>query len=68
MFNTNVGTVDRVVRIIVGLAALYYAYTLHAGAGMWVVGIIGVILLATGLMSSCPLYSIFGIRTCKLAK
>ncbi|MDV4143522.1 MULTISPECIES: YgaP family membrane protein [Shimia] len=56
----NVGTIDRALRIIVGIALLLLPIT---GGSMW--GLIGIIPLATGLMGNCALYSILGINTCK---
>jgi Protein of unknown function (DUF2892) len=60
----NVGTVDRVVRVVAGVALI--GLTLSGTIGVW--GWIGVVPLATAAMGYCPAYSIFGIRTCALAK
>jgi hypothetical protein len=57
----NVGTIDRVLRILVGIALLLLPIT---GGSMW--GLIGIVPLATGLFGTCALYSVFGINTCKL--
>ncbi len=57
----NVGGIDRVLRIAVGLALV--AWVLFAGGPVW--AWIGVVPLATGLMNFCPAYSIFGISSCK---
>ncbi len=67
MFKKNIGNTDRVLRIIAG-AALLIAFFMNAGGSYNWVLLIGVIPLATGLMSSCPLYSIFGLSTCPLKK
>ena len=64
---TNVGTIDRVLRIVVGLALVGVAFGLFGPAYQTVWGWIGLIPLATGLVSWCPAYTIFGIRTCKTA-
>ena len=56
----NVGTIDRVVRIIVGLALL--ALVFIGPKTLW--GLVGLVPLFTGLARSCPLYSVFGISTC----
>ena len=58
----NEGTLDRAVRIILGLALIAMAYLGHIGA--W--GYIGVVPLATGLIGWCGLYSVLGINTCKV--
>ena len=56
----NVGAVDRVVRIVVGLALIGLA---AAGTiGPW--GYIGILPLLTGFMRTCPAYSLLGINTC----
>lgn len=63
MFKKNVGSVDRIIRIIVGLAliAAYFVYPeLSWGLALLIVGII---VTATGLLSSCLLYTILGLRT-----
>ena len=60
----NVGSVDRVVRIVagVGLIGLAVAGTI----GPW--GYIGVIPLLTGFMRVCPTYSLLGVNTCSSEK
>ncbi|WP_085309952.1 YgaP family membrane protein [Planktotalea arctica] len=68
---TNVGTVDRGVRLVLGVAliaaALFSGLTIFDGAVMKYGAIlVGVVLAVTGLMRTCPAYSIFGIRTCKV--
>ena len=67
MFKTNVGGIDRALRIIVGivLLALFFIYP-NASWRYWT--LIGIIPLATGLMSTCPLYSILGLSTCPMKK
>ena len=62
--NVNVGNLDRVLRIVVGIALL--AMMFIGPKTMW--GLLGIIFLATGVMRSCPLYSIFGISTCGKAR
>ncbi len=62
----NEGTADRVIRIIVGIVLLIWAFAGLSGAGAWIAGIIGAILLVTGLTGYCALYSVLGIRTCKV--
>lgn len=57
----NVGGIDRVLRIVIGLALIALAAT--DTVGLW--GWIGVVPLATGLIGWCPPYAIFGINTCK---
>lgn len=57
---SNIGTTDRILRILVGIILIALAVT--GTVGWW--GWLGVIPLATGLFRFCPLYSLLGIRTC----
>ncbi|MDT8855868.1 DUF2892 domain-containing protein [Paracoccaceae bacterium Fryx2] len=63
MFKTNVGGIDRTLRIVVGLALLA-GFFLDSTASYRLLYLIGIVPLATGLMSTCPLYSILGMNTC----
>ena len=63
MFKTNVGGIDRILRIVVGVALLA-AFFLYPDASWRYWTLIGIIPLATGLLSTCPLYSILGLSTC----
>ena len=67
MFARNVGSVDRMLRILVGvvLIALFFLYP---GAWWRYYALIGIVPLATGLFSTCPLYSILGVSTCPAKK
>jgi len=67
MLKKNVGTIDRALRIILGLGLLAGFFLNGGGAYSWLY-LIGIIPLATGLMSSCPLYSILGMSTCPMKK
>lgn len=58
----NVGGVDRILRILVGLALVTAAAT--DAVGFW--GYVGVIPFVTGLLGWCPLYAVFGLKTCPL--
>lgn len=60
----NVGGIDRVLRIIAGIALL--GLTLTGSIGVW--GYIGIVPLLTGLFRFCPLYSVLGIRSCPIEK
>jgi hypothetical protein len=61
----NVGTFDRSLRVLAGLALLYIAYYFH-GTTIGYLGWVGLIPLATGLLGTCPVYSMIGINTCKV--
>lgn len=67
MFAKNVGTVDRALRIIVGVALLAGFFLNREGTYSWLY-LIGIVPLVTGLMSTCPAYSIFGMNTCATRK
>lgn len=58
----NVGSLDQWLRIGVGVVLLGLAVTGTIGA--W--GYIGVVPLLTGLLRTCPLYSLLGLRTCPM--
>jgi hypothetical protein len=71
IMNANLGNLDRVIRIILGLA-LIAAPLLNIPA-VWSSAVlsygsmaVGLVLVVTGLFRFCPLYRIFGISTCKL--
>jgi len=60
MFEINMGTIDRAARIVVGLVLLALIFV---GPQTWW-GLIGFIPLVTGLVGSCPAYSLLGMSTC----
>ncbi len=67
MFKTNEGTIDRALRIIAGvvLLALFFIYP---NASWRYFTLIGIVPLATGLLGSCPVYSLLGMSTCPMKK
>lgn len=58
---TNVGSIDRVLRVIVGLALISMVFVGPQTPWGW----IGVVPLVTALMGWCPAYSLLGIKSCK---
>jgi len=64
MFKSNVGGIDRVLRIVAGLVLI--GLTLAGQIGAW--GWIGVVPLLTGALGSCPLYTVLGMSTCPMNK
>uniref|UniRef100_UPI003C2F5D74 YgaP family membrane protein n=1 Tax=Altererythrobacter segetis TaxID=1104773 RepID=UPI003C2F5D74 len=60
---TNEGTIDRLLRIVVGVVLLALVFTGPHTPWGW----LGVIPLATGLIGVCPLYCVLGINTCAKA-
>ena len=65
MLKKNVGNIDRAIRIIVGIAALIAFFMMPTGAVLhWIFLAVGENMIGTSLVSSCPIYTIFGLRTC----
>ena len=66
----NVGSVDRAIRLIVGLclAALPFVTPWLASWGNWrfVVPVIGIVMIVTAVTRFCPAYTLLGLNTCKL--
>ena len=62
----NVGGIDRLLRIVAGIVLLALVFVLKSESGLWLWGLIGIVPLATGLLSWCPAYSLFGMSTCPL--
>lgn len=60
----NEGTVDRAVRVIAGVAILSLAFI--GPKSPW--GFIGIVPIVTGLLGSCPAYTLFGLSTCPIKK
>lgn len=60
----NVGSIDRILRIVVGLALI--GATLAGMLPVW--GWIGLVPLLTGIFKFCPAYAIFGMSTCPMDK
>jgi hypothetical protein len=61
----NEGTVDRIVRIVLGIAALVGAIAVGIGT-VWgiLLLVVAAVLVVTAAVSFCPLYALFGISTC----
>ena len=58
----NEGTLDRALRVILGLVLLSLVFV--GPQTMW--GLVGLIPLVTGLVGVCPVYSVLGIKTCNV--
>ena len=58
----NVGGIDRILRIVAGLALIALAATGTVGAWGW----IGVVPVLTGVFRFCPFYTLLGMNTCPL--
>ena len=57
----NEGSIDRGVRIVIGILVL--SLTFFGPHTLW--GLLGLIPLATGILGTCPLYNVLHINTCK---
>ncbi len=64
MLPTNIGGVDRAVRVIAGLVVL--SLTFVGPKSMW--GLVGAVPLLTGLVSFCPLYALLGVRSARVSE
>jgi hypothetical protein len=60
----NVGGIDRILRIVIGLALI--AATLTGTIGVW--GWIGIVPVATAAFRFCPLYTVFGFSSCPMKR
>lgn len=60
MFKTNVGAVDRILRIVVGAVLIALVFVGPKTAWGW----IGIVPLVTGLLKTCPIYSLIGVSSC----
>lgn len=63
----NIGSIDRILRIVVG-AALLIGFFINTESAYRMLYLVGIIPLFTGLFSTCPLYRIFGLSTCPINK
>jgi hypothetical protein len=63
MFKNNVGLTDRTIRIFIGVVLLV-AFFIYPGAPWRYWTLIGAVPLLTGVLGTCPLYSLLGLSTC----
>ena len=72
MFKTaNVGSIDRIVRIIVGALMIAAPYLISSSLwasplARWGIPLVGLVLVLTALVRFCPLYRLIGASTCKV--
>jgi len=64
MFAKNVGSIDRILRIVVGLGLISLVFVGPQTPWGWV----GVVPLLTAFISFCPLYTLIGVRTCPVGQ
>jgi len=67
MFPRNESTLDRVLRIVLGVVLLAaFFYYPESSLRWW--ALIGIVPLVTGLVGSCPIYRILGISSCPIKR
>lgn len=64
MFKHNVGSMDRIIRIVLGLALIGAFFMFPDSSWRWAF-LIGIVPLATAMMGSCPIYTVLGLKTKK---
>ena len=70
MMKKNVGNIDKIIRLVMVIGISYIAYSIEF-EDLWMtyaLWIIAAILLLTVLTSWCPIFKIFGLNSCKVAK
>lgn len=66
---TNEGTIDRIIRAVAGVAALLGAFAVGTGTvGFVLLLVVAAVLLVTAAVGFCPLYRVFGVSTCPVAR
>ncbi|MFA7327484.1 MAG: DUF2892 domain-containing protein [Candidatus Kapaibacterium sp.] len=65
----NMGSADKILRIIIAvvIAVLYFTDVIPGLLGT-ILLVLAVVFVLTSLVSFCPLYTIFGIKTCKVSQ
>jgi uncharacterized membrane protein len=64
---TNESTIDRIIRLVIGIAAFVAAFALGltSVAGI-ILAVVGAVMLVTAAVGFCPLYRVFGMSTCRV--
>ena len=64
---TNESSIDRIIRLVIGIAALVGAFAVGFGSVVGIIlAVVGAVMLVTAAVGFCPLYRVFGISTCKV--
>lgn len=66
MFKKNEASWDRAARVVLGLALIGVGLAAVGGTLGIVLAVVGLVPLGTGLLGSCPLYTVFGVSTCPI--
>ncbi len=64
----NVGSIDKIIRFIVALVAIWAGYSLVSSPWNYVLYIVAIIMVITAFISTCPIWLITGINTIKSSK
>jgi hypothetical protein len=65
----NESTADRAIRLVVAVVAVAAAFAVGAGSVLGIVLlVVGAVMLVTAATGFCPLYRVFGLRTCPMPK
>ncbi|MDB0040923.1 DUF2892 domain-containing protein [Algibacter sp.] len=65
----NMGTLDKGIRFVIAIAiALLYYFNIITGTLAYILMAVAIIFLLTSFINFCPLYTLFGINTCKVKK
>ena len=64
--NANVGGIDRTLRIVVGIVLFSLFFVLEGNERY--LGLLGLVMLATGIFRFCPAYTLLGVNTCPMKK
>jgi membrane-bound ClpP family serine protease len=62
-FSVNESNVDRILRVVAALILFGLAFFVFEGWVVWVLGIVGIVLLLTGAVGFCPMYTLLGFGT-----
>ena len=66
MFTSTIGSTDRILRFVLGAGLLVWFFFDQTNGAWHYAKLIGIVPLLTGLLSTCPLYSVLGISTCPM--
>ena len=65
----NVGSTDKIVRVVLALAAFVFAFVTGIGSALGIVLlVVGVVLAATAVTGFCPIYRVLGMSTCPVRR
>ena len=67
--NANVGSTDKIVRVVLALAAFVFAFVTGIASALGIVLlVVGVVLAATAVTGFCPIYRVLGMSTCQVRR